>query len=48
VEVGFLGTIVNKADITVDYGGYHDFFSRTATTEVRYCLFLPTVMRNYP
>jgi len=47
VEAGFVGDIVNSADITVLYP-YHDFFSRTATTEVRYCLRLLTIRKNYP
>jgi len=48
VEAGFVGDVVNKADITVSYYPYYDFFSRTATTKVRYCLFLPTFLVNYP
>jgi hypothetical protein len=43
-----VGDIVNEADITVSDYPYHDFFSRTATTKVRYCLFLPNFPRNYP
>jgi len=48
VEAGFVGTIVNKADITVDYYPSYNSFTRTATTEVRYCLFLPTILKDYP
>ena len=49
VDKGFVGEIVNKADVTFDYGNYyHTFLSDTAMTEVLYGLFLPLISRQSP
>ena len=42
----FYGTITNKADFWASWGeGYHEFFSRTATTEILYPAFLPLITK---
>jgi hypothetical protein len=41
---GFAGEITNKADFWVDWGeSFHEFFSRTATTDVFFPVFLPLI-----
>ena len=47
VDAGFVGTITNKADVTFDYGDYHQFLSATATTRVNHCIFVPIVLKNF-
>ncbi|OGO39904.1 MAG: hypothetical protein A2Z04_03195 [Chloroflexi bacterium RBG_16_57_9] len=43
VDAGFVGPITNKADVTMDFGGYHGFLSDTALTDVNYCVYMPLV-----
>ncbi len=43
---GFTGTVTNKADFFADWGeSYHEFFARTATTEIFYGVFLPLMTK---
>ncbi|MBU0513024.1 MAG: hypothetical protein KJ638_15165, partial [Chloroflexi bacterium] len=39
----FAGEIMNKADVWMDWGDYHDFFSLKAFTDVLYAVYLPIV-----
>jgi hypothetical protein len=41
----FGGVITNKADFFVDWGEYHEFFSRTATTQILRQVFMPFTFR---
>jgi uncharacterized repeat protein (TIGR01451 family) len=43
---GFSGTVTNKADFWADWGeNYHEFFSRTAMTEILHGVFLPLMTK---
>jgi uncharacterized repeat protein (TIGR01451 family) len=46
VKPGFAGTITNKADVTMDYDGYHQFMSDTAVTQAFNCVYLPIISKN--
>jgi uncharacterized repeat protein (TIGR01451 family) len=42
---GYVGTITNKADFSVNWGNYHEFFARTATTEALRGIFMPATFK---
>ena len=45
VDAGFVGPITNKADVTMDFGGFHQFLSDTALTDVNYCVYAPLIVK---
>jgi uncharacterized repeat protein (TIGR01451 family) len=48
VKHGFVGTIDNKADVSIYYDDYAEPMELHAYTDVRYTLYLPSIFRNEP
>jgi len=48
VDAGFVGRIVNEAEISAAVGGYQASLSRTAVTDVRHYIYLPAALKDYP